>query len=77
MPKQYMIEHGKENKRWLYKIERGGRGQTAGRTCCYKPGAADAIRYTKIKEAVSFAQEWRARVWEISKGLPVRQVWPT
>lgn len=76
MPRQYIIENGAENNRWLYKIERAGRNRNGKRTCFYSPHIMDALVFKKKAEAVAFAKEWKARAWQIRGGVPVKQVWP-
>ena len=75
LPRQYIIENGAENNRWLYKIERAGRNRNGERTCFYGPHIMDALVFKKA-EAVAFAKEWNARAWQIRGGVPVKQVWP-
>lgn len=75
MPKQYIIEHGKENNRWLYKIEGGDRKNGGSKTRCFKPGVEEALVFKK-DEAITMAKEWNARAWQVKGGVPVKQVWP-
>ena len=49
MPKQYIIENGAENNRWLYKIERRG---TPEQVNCFHPIIEDAVIFQKKEEAV-------------------------
>ena len=76
MPRQYIIENGAENNRWLYKIHRAGNKETGETTCCYKPNIAEAMIFKKKAEAVAIAKKWRARVWQLKGGKPEKQVWP-
>ena len=76
MPKQYAIEHGAENNRWLHKIERGRSGEGSQQTNCYRPDLSAAMTFTKKAEAVAFARKWKARAWMIRNGEAVEQVWP-
>ena len=73
MPRQYIIENGAENNRWLYKIERRG---TAEQTNCYHPKIEDALIFNAKAEAVAFAKRWKARTWQLKNGAPAKQVWP-
>lgn len=73
MPKQYIIENGAENNRWLYKIERRG---TPEQVNCFHPIIEDAVIFQKKEEAVAFAKRWKARAWQLKNGAPAKQVWP-
>ncbi len=73
--KNYMIEHGKFNNRWLVRIESAGGRNSGEQTFTYAAGAGKALRFKKA-EAVAFAKKWNARAWEVKAGLPVKQVWP-
>ena len=76
MPRQYVIENGAENNRWLHKIEHAGRNKDGEQTNSYRPGVEGAVVFDKKAEAVRFAQKWRGRVWMIRGGVPVKQVYP-
>lgn len=71
MPKQYIVENGSENNRWLVKIDR----YAGDVTCVYRPGVENAMVLKKA-EAIAFARKWKARAWQIKNGLPDHQVWP-
>ena len=73
MPRQYIIENGAENNRWLYKIERRG---TPEQVNCFHPIIEDAVIFQKKEEAVAFAKRWKARAWQLKNGAPAKQVWP-
>ena len=60
LPRQYIIENGAENNRWLYKIERAGRNRNGERTCFYGPHIMDALVFKKKAEAVAFARNEHA-----------------
>lgn len=74
MPRQYVIENGDVDNRWLYKVE-NGRGENVGTTLFYHPSIQDAMTFSKA-DAVAFAKRWRARAWAVKAGQPVSQVWP-
>lgn len=74
MPRQYIIENGAVDNRWLYKVERG-RNEAAGTTLFYRPSIKGAMTFSKA-DAVAFAKRWRARAWAVKAGQPVSQVWP-
>ena len=73
MPKQYIIENGAGNNRWLYNIERRG---TPEQVNCFHPIIEDAVIFQKKEEAVAFAKRWKARAWQLKNGAPAKQVWP-
>lgn len=77
MPRQYIIEHGTENNRWLCKIEQPGtKDQHGALTNTYGPRVENAVVFTNEAKAVAFAKKWRGRVWQIRNGKPETQVWP-
>ncbi len=75
MPRQYIIEHGTERNRWLYKIAGAGKKEDGVPTYCYRAQITDAMVF-KRAEALAIAKKWNARVWQVKGGLPIRQVWP-
>lgn len=75
MPRQYIIECGAERGRWLYKVEHIGKREAEQTTCFYKGQITDALIFKKA-EAVAIAKKWKARVWQVKGGQPIRQVWP-
>lgn len=75
MPRQYIIENGAQNNRWLYRVDHIGRKETGDTTCYYRASIVDALVFKKA-EAVAFAKKWKARVWQIKAGKPDKLVWP-
>ena len=75
MPKQYVIEHGTENNRWLCRIESAGRKGEGEKTLSYRPRLEEAM-ILKKDEALAIARKWRARVWQLKAGTPEKLVWP-
>ena len=76
MSRQYVIENGKENNRWLVKIDREGRGVYLTQTNHYRAGIEEAVLFDQKAEAVAFAKKWKARVWQLKGGMPSTLVWP-
>lgn len=75
MARQYIIENGAENNRWLYKIEHAGRNATGEQTNSYRPGVENALVFSKKAEAVAFAKRWKARAWQLKNGQPTKLVY--
>ena len=75
MPRQYIIQHGVDDKAWLCRVDHIGKKETGDTTCYYRASIADALIFKK-PEAVAFARKWKARVWQVKGGVQIRQVWP-
>ena len=76
MPRQYMIENGTENNRWLAWVDHDGKGVYHEQTNSYRPRIEEARVFTKRADAIAFAKRWKARVWLVKDGVPAEMVWP-
>ncbi|MBR3742794.1 MAG: hypothetical protein IKN04_20445 [Clostridia bacterium] len=73
--KNFIIEHGTCNNRWLVRIENEGGEKGGEQTCTYAADGKAALRFNKA-QAVAFATKWKARVWQLKGGAPEKQVFP-
>ena len=76
MSRQYIIENGAENNRWLYKIDHDGKGIYSTETNCYRPDMTEALVFTNRTKAVAIAKRARGRVWRLKQGMPETLIWP-
>ncbi len=74
--RQFVVENGTCEGKYLAKVERKARGGNGERTCTYKPSILDALVFTNKAEAVRHAEEWKDKVWEIKAGEPGKLVYP-
>ena len=66
--KQYIIENGGENNRWLVRIDQDMYKQPVYH---YAPDVRNAIRFANLKAALILARPFKARVWRLKNGEPV------